>query len=110
MIAMAAGSLLTIRLRASPSHTWKKGVLCSCVRRKAASSPVRAAPPGELPCSPRTAGGDKNEPLEDYLSNKVFAEGKSTIMAPDSADVAGFAAFLKRYKEGLPSKGSPCIR
>ena len=44
---------------------------------------------------------DKNEPLEAYLSNKVFAEGKSTTIAPDSADVAGFAAFMKRYKEGL---------
>jgi sugar (pentulose or hexulose) kinase len=44
---------------------------------------------------------DKNEPLEAYLSNKVFAEGKSTTIAPDSADVAGFAGFMKRYKEGL---------
>ena len=44
---------------------------------------------------------DKNEPLEAYLSNKVFAEGQSTTMAPDPSDVAGFAAFMKRYHEGL---------
>ncbi|HEU4678330.1 MAG TPA: hypothetical protein VFS35_02340, partial [Terrimicrobiaceae bacterium] len=44
---------------------------------------------------------DKNEPLEAYLSNKVFAEDQSTTMAPDPSDVAGFAAFMKRYHEGL---------
>jgi sugar (pentulose or hexulose) kinase len=42
-----------------------------------------------------------NEPLEDYLSSNVFAGQNSTTIAPDKADVAGFAAFMERYKKGL---------
>jgi sugar (pentulose or hexulose) kinase len=44
---------------------------------------------------------EANEPLEAYLSNKVFAEAKSTTIAPDPGDVDGFAAFMDRYNEGL---------
>jgi sugar (pentulose or hexulose) kinase len=42
-----------------------------------------------------------DEPLEAYLSNKVFAGENGTTIAPDPADVAGFAAFMERYKKGL---------
>jgi sugar (pentulose or hexulose) kinase len=42
-----------------------------------------------------------NEPLEDYLTGKVFAGEKGSTIAPDPADVAGFAAFMERYKKGL---------
>jgi sugar (pentulose or hexulose) kinase len=42
-----------------------------------------------------------NEPLEAYLSNKVFAGENGTTIAPDQADVDGFAAFMERYKKGL---------
>jgi sugar (pentulose or hexulose) kinase len=42
-----------------------------------------------------------NEPLETYLSNKVFAGEHGTTIAPDPADVAGFTAFMERYKKGL---------
>ena len=42
-----------------------------------------------------------NEPLEAYLAEKVFAGEQSTAIAPDYRDVAGFAAFLERYKQGL---------
>jgi sugar (pentulose or hexulose) kinase len=43
----------------------------------------------------------ENEPLEAYLSDKVFAADSSTTIAPDRKDVDGFAAFMNRYKEGL---------
>jgi sugar (pentulose or hexulose) kinase len=43
----------------------------------------------------------KNEPLEAYLSNKVFAGENGTTISPDQADVAGFTAFMERYKKGL---------
>lgn len=43
----------------------------------------------------------ENEPLETYLSNKVFAGEKGSTIAPDQADVSGFAAFMERYKKGL---------
>jgi sugar (pentulose or hexulose) kinase len=42
-----------------------------------------------------------NEPLEAYLTNQVFAAEKGTTIAPDPADVAGFAVFMERYKKGL---------
>jgi sugar (pentulose or hexulose) kinase len=44
---------------------------------------------------------DKNEPLETYLSTKVFAGDKSKTVAPDQRDVDGFAAFMERYKAGI---------
>ena len=43
----------------------------------------------------------ENEPLEDYLANKVFAGENGMTIAPDPADVAGFAAFMARYEQGL---------
>lgn len=42
-----------------------------------------------------------DEPLEAYLSNKVFAGQHGTTVAPDVADVDGFTAFMERYKKGL---------
>ena len=42
-----------------------------------------------------------NEPLEDYLSNQVFAGENGTTIVPDPADVEGFTAFMARYKKGL---------
>jgi len=44
---------------------------------------------------------DGNEPLEAYLSNKVFARANSVTIAPEQKDVDGFAAFMARYKKGL---------
>jgi len=43
----------------------------------------------------------KNEPLEAYLSDKVFAGENGTTIAPDQRDVDGFTAFMERYKKGL---------
>jgi sugar (pentulose or hexulose) kinase len=43
----------------------------------------------------------ENEPLEAYLSNKVFAGEIGTTIAPNQADVDGFTAFMERYKKGL---------
>jgi sugar (pentulose or hexulose) kinase len=42
-----------------------------------------------------------NEPLEAYLSNKVFAGENGTTIAPDQKDVDGFTAFMERYRKGL---------
>jgi sugar (pentulose or hexulose) kinase len=43
----------------------------------------------------------KNEPLEAYLPDKVFAGEDVTTMAPNQRDVDGFSAFMERYKKGL---------
>ncbi len=45
----------------------------------------------------RSAG----ETLEAYLADKVFAGQQAATIAPDPQDVAGFAAFMARYKQGL---------
>lgn len=42
------------------------------------------------------------ETLDDFLNNSVFAGNTGVEMAPDPADVAGFDAFIKLYKAGLP--------
>jgi len=42
-----------------------------------------------------------NEPLEAYLSTKVFAGENGTTIAPDQVDVDGFSTFMERYKKGL---------
>jgi sugar (pentulose or hexulose) kinase len=42
-----------------------------------------------------------NEPLETYLSTKVFVGEQGTTIAPERADVEGFTAFMERYKKGL---------
>lgn len=42
-----------------------------------------------------------NEPLEAYLSERVFAGQNSITLAPDKKDVDGFTAFMERYKKGL---------
>ncbi len=42
-----------------------------------------------------------NERLEAYLSNRVFSGENGKTIAPDPADVAGFSAFMERYKKGL---------
>jgi sugar (pentulose or hexulose) kinase len=42
-----------------------------------------------------------NEPLEAYLSDKVFAGENGTTIAPDQRDVDGFTVFMERYKKGL---------
>jgi sugar (pentulose or hexulose) kinase len=42
-----------------------------------------------------------NEPLEAYLSDKVFAGKNGTTIAPAQDDINGFAGFMERYKKGL---------
>ncbi len=39
--------------------------------------------------------------LGDYLEQQVFATASLSTTAPDPADVAGFAAYLDRYRAGL---------
>ncbi|ANY65561.1 ATPase [Paenibacillus sp. BIHB 4019] len=44
---------------------------------------------------------EKHEGLADYLATKVFNDAEGQEVYPDSADVFGFALFMKRYTEGL---------
>ena len=44
---------------------------------------------------------EAGESLEDYLDNKVFAEAKASTLMAGEEDIAGFDAFLSRYKKAL---------
>lgn len=44
---------------------------------------------------------EDGESLDAFLEKRVFAGKHGTTIAPDPADVAGFAKFMTRYKAGL---------
>ena len=44
---------------------------------------------------------DEGESLEDYLDCKVFADAKSSTLMADEIEIAGFDAFLMRYKNAF---------
>ena len=44
------------------------------------------------------------ETLGAYLTDKVFADMKSSTLAPDPRDVEGFAKFMERYVAALPAE------
>ena len=46
----------------------------------------------------------EGETMEDYLSKRVFADAKSVSVNPDPAGVAGFQAYLERYKAALAAE------
>ena len=46
-------------------------------------------------------GKEEGESLEDYLDNKVFAGMAKETLSPDEKAVAGFNAYIERYKSGL---------
>lgn len=79
MMATATNVPVSVMDTAGEGGAWGIALLAAYMRRQAA-----------------------NETLEVYLSSKVFADEISTPMAPVPADVAGFAAFMQRYRTGLP--------
>lgn len=44
--------------------------------------------------------------LASYLSDVVFADAPAETVAPDEADVAGYAEFLDRYRAGLAAEAA----
>jgi sugar (pentulose or hexulose) kinase len=46
-------------------------------------------------------GAHDKQSLGEYLATRVFADAEMVIVEPDEADVAGYAAFLDRYRAGL---------
>ena len=43
-----------------------------------------------------------DQPLDEFLDARVFADAASTTENPDKGDVAGFEEFFDRFREGLP--------
>ena len=43
-----------------------------------------------------------DQPLDEFLDARVFADAASTTENPDEGDVAGFGEFFDRFRKGLP--------
>jgi sugar (pentulose or hexulose) kinase len=78
MMAAAVNVPVAVMATAGEGGAWGMALLAAYMRHKSAG-----------------------ETLEAYLANRVFAGQQATTIAPDPADVAGFAAFMQRYKQGL---------
>jgi len=49
---------------------------------------------------------EADESLQGYLSEKVFRQADSSCLYPQPEGVAGFAAYLQRYKDALPCQNA----
>ncbi len=81
MLAAAMNAPVTVMDTASEGGPWGQAVLAAYMMEKI---------PGES--------------LGDYLAQRIFAGQTGTTIDPDPADVAGFDAFIERYKACLPSE------
>ncbi|QEO13942.1 ATPase [Agromyces intestinalis] len=52
------------------------------------------------------AGESRAADLGEYLDQRVFAGAAIEVAEPDAADVAGFAAYLDRYRAGLAAEAA----
>ena len=52
---------------------------------------------------------EEGESLPDYLSNKIFAGQTGTTIEPKPEDVAGFDAFIEKYKSTLPAEKAAVV-
>lgn len=81
LMAAAFDSPVTVMDTASEGGAWGMAVLAAFMQEKEAE-----------------------ETLPDYLSNKIFAGQTGTTIAPKPEDVAGFDAFVEKYKSTLPAE------
>jgi sugar (pentulose or hexulose) kinase len=47
---------------------------------------------------------EENETLEEYLTNRVFQNAKSSTLSPNPEGVAGFQSYLDRYQAALAAQ------
>lgn len=81
LMAAAFNSPVTVMDTASEGGAWGMAVLAAFMMEKA-----------------------EGETLPDYLSEKIFAGQTGTTIAPKAEDVAGFDAFVEKYKSTLPAE------
>ncbi|NLL78248.1 MAG: FGGY-family carbohydrate kinase [Clostridiales bacterium] len=78
ILAAAMNAPVSVMETAGEGGAWGMAVLASYMKNKA-----------------------DGETLDDYLNHKVFAGMEAIEETPDAKDVAGFDAFIERYKDGL---------
>ena len=81
LMAAAMNAPVTVMDTASEGGAWGMAVLACFMAEKA-----------------------PEETLPDYLSGKIFAGQSGTTIAPEAEDVAGFDAFIEKYKATLPAE------
>lgn len=81
LMAAAFDSPVTVMDTASEGGAWGMAVLAAFMQEKGAE-----------------------ETLPDYLSDRVFAGQTGTTIAPKAEDVAGFDAFVEKYKSTLSAE------
>jgi len=78
IMSAALGSPVTVMETAGEGGPWGMAVLAAYLKNKSAQ-----------------------EPLSDYLTERVFRGAKSVTVAANEAEVAGFAKFIEAYKKSL---------
>lgn len=81
LMAAAMNAPVTVMDTASEGGAWGMAVLACYMAEKA-----------------------ENESLADYLSNKIFAGQSGTTIEPEAEDVAGFDAYIEKYKSALKAE------
>jgi sugar (pentulose or hexulose) kinase len=81
LMAAAMNAPVTVMDTASEGGAWGMAVLAAYMYEKA-----------------------EGETLPDYLEDKIFAGQTGTTIAPKPEDVAGFDAFIERYRNTLPAE------
>lgn len=81
LMAAAFDSPVTVMDTASEGGAWGMAVLAAYMQEKSA-----------------------DETLPDYLTNRIFAGQTGTTIAPKAEDVAGFDAFVEKYKSTIPAE------
>jgi len=93
-LAGALGAPVAVNRTASEGGAWGMAVLAGFAAATSAAADAAAAS-GSAPASGSATS------LDRYLHETVFVRADSTVVDPDPADVAGFAAYLDRYRDGL---------
>lgn len=81
LMAAAFNSPVTVMDTASEGGAWGMAVLAAFMSEKS-----------------------EEETLPDYLNNRIFAGQTGSTIEPKAEDVAGFDAFVERYKSTLPAE------
>lgn len=89
MLAAAIDAPVSVGRTAGEGGAWGIAVLAGFARDRASGT------------ASGSADGVAGHDLGAYLRDHVFASAQIETVAPDPADVAGFAAYLDRYAAGL---------
>ncbi|MBN9605437.1 MAG: ATPase [Actinomycetales bacterium] len=84
ILAAALDAPVAVAETAAEGGAWGVAVLAAFAAERAAAGAAAAAPD-----------------LDGYLRDRVFGGAETPALAPDPTDVAGFAAYLDRYRAGL---------